>query len=341
MSSQFITFEGPDGAGKSTQIRLLRDYLQGQGCQVCTTREPGGTPIGDQIRQVLHDVNNTAMVPVAEILLYSASRAQLVAQVIKPLLAVGTIVLCDRYADSTYAYQGYGRGLDLAMLKMVTEFATQKLQPDLTLYLDLPVEVSLARKQRASETGESELNRMDQLTLDFYERVRQGYLAMARANPERWSIIDAGQSAPVIHQAIAVSFESICFAKVARMEFDRPVTFDKVPVGGEFIEGFTTCNEVTTRVIVNLRNGKGNARRSGGKYVWMADREPVFVRPGCVGCDHLNISVDPPHYYCLHPHWSTKKRGSIGTGSLWLSVDEPPVGYGKFCPLVKINRRRK
>lgn len=205
--SLFITFEGPDGAGKTTQTRLLSDHLQGQGCQVHTTREPGGTAIGDQIRQVVHDVDNTAMVSVAEILLYSASRAQLVAQVIKPRLAAGAIVLCDRYADSTYAYQGYGRGLDLAMLKMITEFATQKLQPDLTLYLDLPVEVGLARKQRTSQADESELNRMDQLTLDFYERVRQGYLTMARANPERWLIISAGQAVPTIHQAICAALK--------------------------------------------------------------------------------------------------------------------------------------
>jgi len=204
----FITFEGPGGAGKTTQMRLLAEYLQSRGHQVYCTRDPGGTVIGDQIRQVLDDVGHTEMTPPAEILLYSASRAQLVAQKIKPMLEAGQIVLCDRYADSTYAYQGYGRGLDLTILKMITEFATQGLQPDLTIYLDLPVEIGLARKQRANEAGQGEWNRMDQLTSDFYERVRQGYLTMARANPERWSIIEARQSTAAIHQAICVALRT-------------------------------------------------------------------------------------------------------------------------------------
>jgi len=200
--SKFITFEGPEGAGKSTQIQLLARFLTQHGHTVHVTREPGGTDIGNQIRRVLHDVNNTAMHAITEIVLYSASRAQLVAEVVKPLLAQGTVVLCDRYADSTYAYQGFGRKLDLHTLQTITRFATQSLTPDLTIYLDLPVEDGLSRKQQANEAGEGELNRMDRQTVDFYQRVRTGYLTMAQQEPERWIVIDARQSITAIHREI-------------------------------------------------------------------------------------------------------------------------------------------
>jgi len=135
----FITFEGPDGSGKTTQARLLAARLRGQGHDVIYVREPGGTAIGDQIRQIVHDVRNVEMQPRAELLLYSASRAQLVEQVIRPHLARGGIVICDRYADSSLAYQGYGRGLDLDMVQRIQAFATGGLTPDLTFYLDLDV----------------------------------------------------------------------------------------------------------------------------------------------------------------------------------------------------------
>ena len=207
--SRFITFEGPEGAGKSTQIALLADYLRRQGYTVHCTREPGGTPIGDQIRRVLHDVANTQMTPVAEILLYSASRAQLTAQVIKPLLAEGTIVLCDRYADSTFAYQGYGRGLDMATLQTITRFATGGLKPDLTIFLDLPVEVGLSRKKQASEAGEGEFNRMDRLTVAFHRRVREGYLAMSRAEPQRWVVLDARQPVDALQSDVRRALQKI------------------------------------------------------------------------------------------------------------------------------------
>ena len=190
----FITFEGPDGSGKTTQIELLDDYLQADGFEVLKTREPGGTSIGDQVRTVLHNVTNTAMVSEAEILLYSASRAQLVGQLIRPALARGTVVLCDRYADSTIAYQGYGRGLDLAALRQITTFATGGLTPDLTIYLDCPVEEGLNRKQRALALGEGEWNRLDQEPVKFHRRVRQGYLALAAAEPDRWLVLDALRS---------------------------------------------------------------------------------------------------------------------------------------------------
>jgi dTMP kinase len=194
----FITLEGPDGSGKTTQIRLLYDALVAAGYDVVLTREPGGTAIGDQIRAVLHDVANVELVATAEILLYSASRAQLVAQVIRPALAAGKIVLCDRYADSTMAYQGYGRGLDLEALNAITRFATGGLKPDLTVLLDLEPEVGLSRRQ----VGGGELNRMDQQDLDFYQRMRQGYITLAAEEPERWIRVDA--SGPVEEVARAV-----------------------------------------------------------------------------------------------------------------------------------------
>lgn len=207
--SAFITFEGPEGSGKSTQIDLLAEYLRALGCDVIVTREPGGTPIGDQIRQVLHAVDNVAMMAEAEILLYSASRAQHVGQLIRPALAQGALVLSDRYADSTMAYQGYGRGLDKIALRQITEFATGGLTPDLTLYLDCPVEEGLARKQLALEMGAGEWNRLDQEALVFHQRVRQGYLEMAAVEPERWRVIDACRSVEEIQREIRDAVEAV------------------------------------------------------------------------------------------------------------------------------------
>lgn len=210
--SLFITFEGPDGAGKSTQIDLVARHLRQLGYEVFYTREPGGTAIGDQIREILHDVNNTEMTATAEILLYSASRAQLVQEVILPRLAQGQVVLCDRYADSTYAYQGYGRQLDFDSLRLITRFATQALQPDLTIYLDLEVEEGLRRKSAASAAGQGEWNRMDQLELAFHQRVRAGYLEMAAAEPERWLVVDAAASVEVINRVICGRLEQLLTA---------------------------------------------------------------------------------------------------------------------------------
>lgn len=185
----FITLEGPEGSGKSSQINMLADYLRQKGVSILVTREPGGTPIGDQIRRVVHDVGNVAMTPQTEMLLYSASRAQLVAEVIRPALAAGQLVLCDRFYDSTIAYQGYGRGLDLADLYTITRFATGGLKPDLTLLLDLPVAEGLSRR---AENG-LEMNRLDRETISFHQRVRQGYKQMAAQEPERWVVVDAAR----------------------------------------------------------------------------------------------------------------------------------------------------
>lgn len=188
----FITFEGPDGSGKSTQIKRLAEHLAtlGQAPQVLLTREPGGAEISEQIRQILHDLRNKAMQPRAEILLYSAARAQLVGEKIRPHLAAGGMVLSDRYADSTLAYQGYGHGLDLETLRLITAFATDNLKPDLTLLFDLDPEEGL--KRRLASGGE--WNRLDDYALAFHQRVRAGYLELARAEPERWVILDAAQS---------------------------------------------------------------------------------------------------------------------------------------------------
>lgn len=207
--SLFITFEGPDGSGKSTQISLVATHLTRLGYRVLCTREPGGTAIGDQIRQVVHDIGNTEMSARAEILLYSASRAQLVEQVILPHLAQEGVVLCDRYADSTYAYQGYGRQLDFDTLRLITDFATQQLKPNLTIYLDVAVEEGLRRKSAANVSGEGEWNRMDQLELDFHQRVRAGYLKMAQNEPERWLIIDASAPVAAINQVICERLERV------------------------------------------------------------------------------------------------------------------------------------
>jgi dTMP kinase len=189
----FITFEGSEGSGKSTQIALLASFLIELGYRVVTTREPGGTVIGEQVRYCLHDVENIAMTSAAEVLLYSASRAQLVEEIIRPALADGHIVLSDRYADSTLAYQGYGRQLDLRALKNITNFTTGGLRPDLTFMLDIDIAKGLARRT----VGGEEMNRMDLQTVAFYERVRYGYMEMAKTDPERWIIIDAGQE--VLH----------------------------------------------------------------------------------------------------------------------------------------------
>ncbi len=209
--SLFITFEGPEGSGKSTQARYLKEYLQNAGYPAILTREPGGTPISDAVRRLVLDGQWTSMEPTTETLLFAAARAQLVGEVIMPYLNLGGIVVCDRYADSTYAYQGYGLGRNLTELREITRFATGGLQPDMTIYLDLPVDEGLSRKQRQrDETRElSQLalplphlpppqpsqsehwNRLDARELAYHERVRNGYLEMIAADPGRWQVLDA------------------------------------------------------------------------------------------------------------------------------------------------------
>ena len=193
----FITLEGPEGSGKSSQLPDLAEFLRGQGWDVLTTREPGGTPIGDQIRQILMRLDNQELHPRTEILLFLASRAQLVEQVIKPALREGKLVLSDRFGDSTLAYQGYGHGIDLATLRAMLAFATDNLKPDLTLLLDVDVEIGLQRKRK-----EDEWNRLDAYELAFHQRVREGYHELCRQEPERWRVIDAMQPKEAVQLAL-------------------------------------------------------------------------------------------------------------------------------------------
>jgi dTMP kinase len=194
--SLFITFEGPDGSGKTTQARLLAEYLQARAHAVIYTREPGGTEISEQIRDVILSPRNRAMQNQAEVLLFSAARAQIVAELIRPALAANKIVICDRYYDSTLAYQGYGLGLDLDALRAITRFATGGLAPDLTFYVDVPAEVGLARRQRG------ETNRLDQKDVAYHTRVRNGYLELARAEPQRFVIVDGTRAIDLVQQDI-------------------------------------------------------------------------------------------------------------------------------------------
>jgi dTMP kinase len=187
--SLFITLEGPDGSGKTEQAKSLLEYLLSLKIDVALTCEPGGTPIGDQIRQVLFNLDNTAMDPRTEFLLFSASRAQHVAQKIKPLLEQGTIVLSDRFFDSSLAYQGYGHQLNLQTLWDVTTFATQGLIPDRTYLLDIPVEEGINRRKQGGNW-----NRLDAFDLELHKRVRSGYLQLAEQEKDRWEVIDASRS---------------------------------------------------------------------------------------------------------------------------------------------------
>ncbi len=183
----FITLEGPEGSGKTTQAQRLAGWLIQRGYDVLAVREPGGTAIGDAVRHTLLDFASAGMDARAEVLLFCAARAQLVSDKIVPHLARGGIVVCDRFADSSLAYQGYGRGLDLDVLRRLLAFATHSLLPNLTLLLDVDVDTGLRRK-----AGEQEWNRLDAETLDFHRRVREGYLTLADAEPGRWRVIDAG-----------------------------------------------------------------------------------------------------------------------------------------------------
>lgn len=184
----FITLEGPEGSGKTSQLPRLAEYLRKQGYDLITTREPGGTSIGDQIRGVLFDLDNKGMNPRSEILLFQASRAQLVDEVIRPALTAGKVVLCDRYADSTLAYQGYGHRVDMQALHEIVNFATGGLKPELTVFLDIPVEVGLNRRNKGGDW-----NRLDAYDKEFHRRVYGGYQQLIAAEPARWVVVNANR----------------------------------------------------------------------------------------------------------------------------------------------------
>ena len=232
--SLFVTFEGPEGSGKSTQARLLYERLHGRDYPVILVREPGGTRISDLIRRIVLDLQHTEMAPTTETLLFAASRAQLVSEVVRPYLEQGGIVLCDRYADSTYAYQGYGLGRDLEELRTITAAATGGLLPDITVYLDLSADEGLERKHRkrleASESGSKprrlppnlplartvpaapegrttavEWNRLDARELEYHQRVEAGYRELIAQEPGRWRIFDARQPVDALSEQIAAA----------------------------------------------------------------------------------------------------------------------------------------
>lgn len=194
--SLFITFEGGEGGGKSVQARALYRRLSKLNIPVLLTHEPGGTAFGKRIGRWLKWAQNTDISPLTELMLFNASRAQLVTEVIKPALASGKVVISDRFDDSTTVYQGYGRELDLPMVKAVNRAATQGLTPALTVLLDAPVETCFARK------GESKLDRFEQEAVAFHNRVREGYLELAKEEPRRWLVVDASQSKAKIAEII-------------------------------------------------------------------------------------------------------------------------------------------
>lgn len=193
--SLFITFEGGEGCGKSTQARLLLKKLEQQGIPTILTHEPGGTALGNEIRILLKRKHGSSISPQAELFLFAASRVQLVAQLIRPALQEGKVVICDRFTYSTIVYQGYGRGLDLATVSVVNTMATGNLNPDLTILLDMPSEQGLERRRRSKDRFELE-------DLSFHHRVREGYLKMATAEPDRWLLIDASLAKAKIAEII-------------------------------------------------------------------------------------------------------------------------------------------
>ena len=199
----FITFEGTEGCGKSTQIKLLAEHLTAIGHRVRLLREPGGTPIGEEIRHTLkHSENNHAMTAEAELLLMNASRAQIVREVIRPALAAGEMILCDRFYDSTTAYQGFGRELDLEKVKSVIEFAVGETKPDLTLFLHVPAEVSAERLRSRQSTLPFVRDRIEEADRKFFERVAHGFSAIAAAEPQRVRFISGAQPVEVVCQTI-------------------------------------------------------------------------------------------------------------------------------------------
>lgn len=199
----FITLEGIDGSGKTTQTSLIVNRLRDMGYAVLQTREPGGTETGDRIRELVLDRKKSdAVLPRTELLLFCASRAQLVEEIILPWLRTGGIVVCDRYADSTLAYQGYGHGLDIAALQDILRFATHGLAPDVTIYLDLAPAIGMKRREEASLFKGEEFNRLDAMKLAFHERVYNGYEQLIAQTPARWLRVNADQPSQVVFSSI-------------------------------------------------------------------------------------------------------------------------------------------
>jgi dTMP kinase len=213
MRGLFITLEGPEGAGKTTQARLLHDRLRPR-YPVVYTREPGGTAIGERIRALLLDSAHGEMAPRTEMLLFAASRAQFVAEVVEPALRQGRLVLSERYVDASVAYQGYGRGLGAEVVRRVNEVATGGLRPDLTILLDIDPAVGLARARQASgEQGRPGGDRLEREDLAFHARVRAGFLALAHEEPDRIRVVDGGRDRESVHAEIVQVVEAFLLAR--------------------------------------------------------------------------------------------------------------------------------
>jgi dTMP kinase len=200
----FITFEGVEGCGKTTQIKILGEHLKSLGHRVVLTREPGGCPIADKIRAILLDADNSGMVPLAELLLYAAARAQHVAEVIIPAINSGCVVLCDRFTDATIAYQSSGRGIDLNTIKTLNQLACQSVKPDLTILIDCDAETGVKRaRQRIESVSGPREERFELEAMEFHHRVREGYLALANQESERFLLVDGNNSIETLSKNIA------------------------------------------------------------------------------------------------------------------------------------------
>lgn len=203
----FITFEGIEGSGKTTQIQMLSNHFEESGIDHLLTREPGGTPIGDQIRKLVLNPGNAAMTPTCELLLYAAARAQHIEQVISPALLAGRLVLCDRFKDATMAYQGFGRGIRLDLVDALHGLETLSIQPDLTFLFDIEAGVALLRARTRDHTKSRDETRFEQEALEFHERVRSGYLEMARQEPGRFVVVDARGTVEEVHHRVVEAMD--------------------------------------------------------------------------------------------------------------------------------------
>ncbi|MGL4791615.1 MAG: dTMP kinase [Anaerotignaceae bacterium] len=204
MEGKFITIEGTDGAGKTTQLQLLVKYFEDKNYKVMVTREPGGTSISEKIREIILDVENSKMNDITEALLYAASRSQLIHEKIKPALEEGTIVICDRFVDSSVVYQGYARGLSLELVENINKYAINEVVPDLTLFFDVPPEVGMKRKENFKH-----LDRIEKESLDFHYKVYNGYKDLLKKYPERIKAIDAQQNIEDVQQQVLKVVETL------------------------------------------------------------------------------------------------------------------------------------
>ena len=212
--SLFITFEGVEGSGKSTQIQRLKKYLNRKGISCKVTREPGGVPIGEKVRKILLDPDHHEMVPMAELLLYEAARAQHVKEVIKPFLKKGGFVLCDRFSDATLAYQGYGRRIDIKWIDRLNRLASQGIKPDVTFLLDCPSDVGLKRALQRNQTLRQEREgRFEREEIQFHQRVRKGYLAIAKKEPRRVKVIDTREGEERVFEKIRKIVDNLISGK--------------------------------------------------------------------------------------------------------------------------------